>query len=353
MPGGANYKPALILTLVLFIGAASAYLMSPEIFTGLGAKFTDSYIVCDTIDATTSNPWVGESIEINFDLHNIGVKTGIRQVQVIFNGEQILDKSISVDSQSQRPLQCTISSNNPGEYIFQVLGLDKDFSETITVSAPDESVIRRPNYYYSFAEEYVDNRYSVPEDHTVAELSRFIYQLQFPVYSLNEFDCSDASAMLEWLLEGAGFEAYIVKNDVHMWVQVETKEGLVAVESTNLCAGVCYSPPGIVEKPDGSYRIYSAKYQMFLEWKELYPASKYGYDPDITFEEWREEYLQTTGVPGIPTLSGYYATSNRYTSPFNLYIGETTGNVRVYSGEEEFNWWVLSQFKDSFPFNFW
>jgi hypothetical protein len=132
--------------------------------------------------------------------------------------------------------------------------LDRDFSYHVEVSEPYDSVLRRPDYYYSFAEEYVNYRYIIPEEHTIDDLSAFLNRLEFPVYRLDEFDCSDSSAMLEWLLEGAGFEAFIVKSDAHMWVQVETSDGLVAIEATNLCVGGGYSPPGIVEKTDGSYR---------------------------------------------------------------------------------------------------
>ena len=82
-------------------------------------------------------------------------------------------------------------------------------------------------------------------------------------------------------------------------------------------------------------------------------ARAYGYDPDITFEEWRDEYVVTSAVPGIPTISGYYKTSNRYTSPFNLDIGETSENVLIYSDETEFDWWALPQFKDQYPFKYW
>ena len=279
------------------------------------------------------------------DIQNDGLKPGTCLIKIIYDGELIRETSLNLESHQLNPYQCTVSSNEPGIYSLQIDGLDEEVSYTVEVISPDESVLRRPSYYYSFAENYVDEHYNIPDGKTVEDLAGFLQQVKFPMYSLNDFDCSDASALLEWLLEGAGFEAYIVRGDFHMWVQAETSSGLVALESTNL--------PGIVEKPDGSFREYSIKYLYFLEWKEKYPADKYGYDPDITYEEWLEEYYVESIVPGTPTLSGYYQTNNRYFSPFKLYIGETTGNVILYSDEAEFDWWNTPQFTELYPFMYW
>ena len=86
---------------------------------------------------------------------------------------------------------------------------------------------------------------------------------------------------------------------------------------------------------------------------ETYPASEYGYDPEISFEEWIQEYFDLIAIPGIPTTSGYYKTGDRYFSPFNLYIGETTDNVHTYSDESEFDWWNISTIADQYPFKYW
>lgn len=353
MPGKPVYKPLIAIVLVIFIGLSVAYLLNPEIYTGLGSKLTGAYNVCKSIESNPSKIWVGEDITFTMGIQNEGVRQETRIIQLIYDGELIQETSIDLESQQLKPLECTVSSSEPRIYDLQINGLDNEFSYTVAVSIPDESVLRRPTYYYSFSERYVDEHYSIPEDNTVEDLAEFLQQVQFPMYSLNDFDCSDASALLEWLLEGAGFEAYIVRDDSHMWVQAETSNGLVALESTNLCTGNVYHPPGIVERPDGSFREFSSKYMYFLEWKGKYPSDKYGYDPDITYMEWQEEYFVESIVPGIPTLSGYYNTKNRYFSPFNLYIGEITGNITIYSDEAEFDWWTTPGFTELYPFKYW
>ena len=47
MTGKPNYKPLIAIVLVVFIGLSVAYLVDPEIYTGLGSKLTGAYIVCN------------------------------------------------------------------------------------------------------------------------------------------------------------------------------------------------------------------------------------------------------------------------------------------------------------------
>ncbi len=79
---------------------------------------------------------------------------------------------------------------------------------------------------------------------TLEELERFISQEFNPPLGYEEgvFDCSDSSAYLEWALEDAGFDAYIVvgacpwdpSRGSHAWVLVRTDEGeWVAIEATH------------------------------------------------------------------------------------------------------------------------
>jgi len=138
-----------------------------------------------------------------------------------------------------------------------------------------------------------------------------------------------------------------------MWVQVETSDGLVAIETTSLLKDDDYCPPGIIETIDGEFKEYTAKYQMFLEWKKKYPADEYGYDPNISFEKWKKDYLMEIPAFGTPDNAGYYLTSNRYESPDILYIGETIENLHTYWEESEFDWWNTGQFDSLPPYSFW
>jgi len=73
----------------------------------------------------------------------------------------------------------------------------------------------------------------------------------FPAYSMNVFDCSESSALLEWLLEGAGFDASIAVSSFyetfpHTWVIVNLSDGKsVNIEATYFAQNY-YNPPSIV-----------------------------------------------------------------------------------------------------------
>jgi uncharacterized integral membrane protein len=83
-----------------------------------------------------------------------------------------------------------------------------------------------PPNYYDVARNYVRANYTLPRGRTERDLIAFLNQVRLREYERGVFDCSEASAMLEWLLEGAGFEAlmaYDIANDgsAHMWVLVK------------------------------------------------------------------------------------------------------------------------------------
>ncbi len=211
--------------------------------------------------------------------------------------------------------------------------------------------IRIPSYYYGWAKTYVSETYLVPEDRDIEGLVDFLDQLIFPKYELHVFDCSDSSALLEWLLEGAGFHAYICvvegmgqlgELDKHSWVQVETSDGIVAIEAVELTEGwgleeYDAKPTGIIEKPDGTFREFTYDYRVFLKWKKKYPPSIYEYDPNISFEEWYRRYRGSKPpiASPIPTISGYY-TESRYESP-------------TFS----FGWWDVYPYSEIYPFSEW
>lgn len=114
-----------------------------------------------------------------------------------------------------------------------------------------------PPDYYNASSEYVANNYGEVEHQTYIDLIGFLMMLEtFPEYDWDEFTCSKASALLEWLLEGAGFNAqitlnyhpspYILPTNAHAWVIVELNNGeSVSVEATWFTEGY-YNPPAIV-----------------------------------------------------------------------------------------------------------
>jgi hypothetical protein len=341
--GKTGVVPVFII-LVILVGAG--YFVYDSFFGG-------SYFACEYFNVRPSTPWVDESIIVQSTIINKGNKDDTRYIDVSFNGEPVDAFNLFLQSHNRTYFRYTFNNTDMGANIFEINGLDKDFASTITVTEPDPSVLDRIDYYYQFAEQYVKQTYFIPEDKSVEGLAGFLYALDFPGYCESVFDCSDSSALLEWLLEGAGYHAYLVEKDRHMWVQVETSEGLVAIETTSLLKDDDYSPPGIIETVDGEFKEYTFKYQMFLEWKKKYPADEYGYDPNISFEKWKKDYLIEIPAIGTPDNAGYYQTSNRYESPDILYIGETTENLHTYWEESEFDWWNTGQFDSLPPYSFW
>ncbi|RZN72317.1 MAG: hypothetical protein EF807_01575 [Candidatus Methanolliviera hydrocarbonicum] len=62
-----------------------------------------------------------------------------------------------------------------------------------------------PDDYYSVAEAYAPH----PSRDDIKDLHDLLMHVKLPAYREGYFDCSEASAYLEWYLEGAGFDAYI------------------------------------------------------------------------------------------------------------------------------------------------
>lgn len=236
----------------------------------------------------------------------------------------------------------------------------------------------RNAYYYGCAESYVPKEYQVPDNKGMEGLIFFLNQIELPKYVEDEFDCSECSSLVEWLLEGAGFHTYIAQtvpqSDYvvpHTWIQVETEDGLVAIEATELTNGWsdCGSIKswGIVSKPDGAYMEltyqYRCEYQLFLDWKEKFSSAEYVWDRSIPFEEWRREYTGPSVeiiVIGIPTNSEYYSQKNRRefpTSECNIYDGFPWILIKfVLNGwafNKEYDWWHNAPFNLIYPFTYW
>lgn len=139
--------------------------------------------------------------------------------------------------------------------------------------------------YYVKAKEWIKEKYGNWKcvGSKVYCLSEFLKKIKLPPYQEGIYDCSEASAQLEWILEGGGFKAYIADSnyfctplkigcEAHSWVIVEVGGGdKVAIEATLLCSGENYNPPGIIEKPDGKYREYSTYYLDYKEYLRTHP----------------------------------------------------------------------------------
>ena len=138
-------------------------------------------------------------------------------------------------------------------------------SETETGAVPDP--------YYTHNSSY--------ENKTYGGLNKFIDDFEYPTKlvwssaptSIKSFDCSEASAYLEWALENAGFHAFIAtsRGQHHAWVVVkdikvsenETKE--FAIESTTLEITHCKA----------RYRSYDRLHDTIYEALECHPYSEY------------------------------------------------------------------------------
>ena len=127
------------------------------------------------------------------------------------------------------------------------------------------------------------------QSNTIRALENFLaYDFKLPAsYKEGDFDCSESSACLEWALEDAGFNAWIVvgpspwgEGGYHAWVIVYTKEYTVAIEATALTGGLISrltylllgDALGVIysgdQYGDGYYHGYDTRY------KNIYQAIK-------------------------------------------------------------------------------
>ncbi len=226
---------------------------------------------------------------------------------------------------------------------------------TQSTSVTTGSLERTPIGYYDAAKSYVSSHYHLDTGKTIDDLASFLNQIELHSYVEDLFDCSESSCMLEWLLEGAGYETEIANTSFselfpHMWVLVKLDNRHdVAIEATSLTIGGYYAPPGIVDTSDGQYTTYTSDYLMFLQWKEQYPPDIYDYDPNITFEEWQKQYLMWVPSLGIPSVETYYNPPNIYSN-----LEELTANQwNYYIPISECDWWNVAPYNSIEPFSTW
>jgi len=300
------------------------------------------------------NPWIGENISVEVDVRNRGKETEILSCCV---NDREVEGKIMLESGQSEIVQFSFTGDYVGVYEVSLCWEVGKLNTTVEVTAPDETLSSNPSYYYGWAKRYVSAEYQVPENKDIDGLIFFLDQVELPEYEAGIFDCSECSSLLEWLLEGAGFHAYIALTPSfilsHAWVQVEMEDGIVALEATQLTSGWSYDesvkPWGIVMKPDGTYQEFTALYREFINWKEKYPSPPYDYDPNISFEEWKREYTLPVLQPfGVPSGSEYYDSEMGYESPKPV-IKEGVSLFPV----DEYDWWNVSPYDSLFPFSEW
>ena len=150
-----------------------------------------------------------------------------------------------------------------------------------------------PHSYYSMD---TFKQYS----NTWNDLSRFL-KSDFKLtteYEETIFDCSEASAYLEWALENAGFDAQIVvgpdpsgdSTNYHSWILVYTTDYTVAIESTSLTDSQRFvwlswgRVPGVIYGEDKLVKGWENYYESYDEsFKNIYVAIR---DFGKSSEEW-------------------------------------------------------------------
>jgi len=76
--------------------------------------------------------------------------------------------------------------------------------------------------YKQVPHSYYSTNFFPEQGNTVEDLRAFLSKLKIPhKYEKGVFDCSEISAYVEWILEDAGFDAYIVLAEDHAWNMVK------------------------------------------------------------------------------------------------------------------------------------
>lgn len=202
-------------------------------------------------------------------------------------------------------------------------------------------------YYYSVSEGVVNANFDDSYRHNLEGLYNLLDGIVLREYEKgSEFTCSESSAILEWILEGAGFNAKIATNHdlskpienenkvLHSWVIVKFDDGSeVAIESTYLTKDD-YFPPGIIMKPNGDYREYSTEWNMYQDWKD-----KSG--EDLDFERWKD----SANFDPYSWDPNYYSPDDVKENPKSFIDRDKSDNIRVYISRDNFDWW------DTYPYN--
>lgn len=339
-----------------------SYIVSVDGFNDAFCVLNESQVVVTKSITTKTTPRIYEPINIILVVENKGLIYSNLSMFYHLNNNLVNQQNVGLNSFEKKQITYQFTGKDQGTYELQFSGLSKKYNMSIDVSTPNENMISDVEYYYGTAETYVDESYEVPPVKDIEGLSMLLHQIELPTYSEDVFDCSECTATVEWLLEGAGFQSKIVRNHgwgetvqgPHTWVQVETVDGLVAVETTALTHGMSSMRPGIIARPDGEFLEYTSRYILYKKWMEDHPPQQYDLDPNLSFEDWCDEYLvEAEKKVGMPSDSGYYSTTNRYESSYELIQGQTIGNIHYYVDLEELDWWKNPQYCSMSPFKYW
>lgn len=210
------------------------------------------------------------------------------------NGELRDNKYVELETGQTKTITFVIFEDVEDNYIARIGGSSKKFQ----VVNPFTNPVLYPAHYYGVAMDYVPREYEVPEEKDINGLVEFLNQIEMPPYSSESFKCTHSSAMLEWLLEGAGFDADIAVDFPenkkegkyhpqewtigHSWVMVYLENNReIAIESILLGSSAwvasgywkysyTYDPPGIIETPDNYLRKHSIELSDFATSRTAY-----------------------------------------------------------------------------------
>jgi len=206
----------------------------------------------------------------------------------------------------------------------------------------DILIVPIPKNYYSKADELVPD----PQIHSIQTLHDSLMTVKLPRYNVNSFKCSHTAAYLEWYLEGAGFDAYMVESERlnHAWVIVELPDGKVAIETAAFCEDA-YQPPGIIISPEGKYEKYSMYYQQYLDYLDKYSGGNYILPKD--FDDFMNNYLEGD-VDKYTYHLGYggniRTSSSEYYHDFDEKFATIEEAYSFYKTIDGIDWWNVKPF---------
>ena len=204
-----------------------------------------------------------------------------------------------------------------------------------------------PKNYYKIA----DETYPDVKNKDIDSLYIVLMNIKLSEYNRDDYDCSDVSAQLEWILEGYGFKTYIASspysldkygninsNSGHAWLIVQLDDGeKVAIESTCFTQH-SFHPPGIVLGRNMKYKKYSYLYRDYVEYIKKYSNGNYLLPNSF------EEYLLSCEPPIDENYINkcdyyYYHPKFIHDTPDEYIEGYYVGNVKHYIPLSEFDWW--------------
>lgn len=171
-------------------------------------------------------------------------------------------------------------------------------SQAVKSSGFDEKGV--PKHYYETARKL----YPQLKKHDRVALRTVLSNLSFPPYKMDEFDCSESAAYLEWILEGYGFNASIVygirraddMEGAHTWVAVQLDDGdVIYVEATALSrvpGGGWFEYYNEIHKYNSIYDLLSNSGLPLSEvdwWNYSFNATEYLKKQEEFVNKWREE----------------------------------------------------------------